>query len=177
MTENETIKERLISFIKSLGIGQGKFESQCGLANGYVNNIRRSITPEKLQQIALCFPMLNTGWLMTGEGEMLKQDSYNIKTGEVVGNGNSIGSPVNQNIGEVTGQNAGRDIHIAASCDNEIWLKELEKQRLLTEKAQHIAETAQTQLSTALAQITDLINQNKEQFNQFMGLLQTLKSV
>lgn len=72
MTENQTIKERLISFIKFLEIGQGKFEANCGLANGYVNNIRRSVTPEKLQQIALRYPELNTGWLMTGEGEMLK---------------------------------------------------------------------------------------------------------
>lgn len=72
MVENKTVKERLISFIKYLKIGQSKFESNCGLANGYVNNIRRSITPEKLQKIALCYPNLNTGWLMTGEGEMLK---------------------------------------------------------------------------------------------------------
>lgn len=72
MNENSTIKSRLIDFISYLGIGQGKFEKQCGLANGYVNNIRKSITPEKLQQIALRHPELNTGWLMTGDGEMLK---------------------------------------------------------------------------------------------------------
>ena len=52
MAENQTIKERLILYIKFLGIGQGKFEAQCGLSNGYVNNIRKSITPEKLQMIA-----------------------------------------------------------------------------------------------------------------------------
>lgn len=72
MTDNQTIKERLISFISYLGIGQGKFEKNCGLANAYVANIRKSITPEKLQQIAQYYPELNTGWLMTGEGEMLK---------------------------------------------------------------------------------------------------------
>lgn len=135
------------------------------------------VSKELATKIQDCFLSISAAWLLTGDGDMIRHDSLNIKTGDVSGNGNSIGSPVSQNIGEVTGQNAGRDIHIAASCDNEIWLKELEKQRLLTEKAQNIAETAQTQLSTALAQITDLINQNKEQFNQFMGLLQTLKSV
>lgn len=75
MPENKTVKGRLIAFIRHLNIGQGKFESRCGLANGYVNNIRRSITPEKLQQITLQFPELNPGWLMTGEGEMLKDSS------------------------------------------------------------------------------------------------------
>lgn len=67
-----TVKERLIIFIKSLDIGQGAFEKAVGLSNGYVNNIRKSIQPDKLQKIALKFPELNTGWLMTGEGEMLK---------------------------------------------------------------------------------------------------------
>jgi len=94
MIENQTIKERLIAYIRYLGIGQGKFEANCGLANGYVNNIRKSITPEKLQQIALCNPDLNTGWLMTGEGEMLR--SSVIQKGDnnnnQQGNGNTYNS-------------------------------------------------------------------------------------
>lgn len=76
MTDNQTIKDRLISFISYLGIGQGKFEKKCGLANAYVANIRKSITPEKLQKIAQCYPELNTGWLMTGDGYMLKPTIY-----------------------------------------------------------------------------------------------------
>lgn len=67
------IKKRLRDFISYLDIGQAKFERECGLANGYVNNIRQSITPDKLQKIALRYPELNKGWLMTGEGEMLKK--------------------------------------------------------------------------------------------------------
>ena len=72
MVDSQSVKYRLVLYIKYLGIGQLKFEMKCGLSNGYVNNIRKSITPEKLQQIALCCDDLNTGWLMTGEGEMLK---------------------------------------------------------------------------------------------------------
>ena len=67
-----TVKERLKIFIKSKNIGQAAFEKAVGLSNGYVNNIRRSIQPDKLQNIARCYPDLNTGWLMTGEGDMLK---------------------------------------------------------------------------------------------------------
>lgn len=76
----ESVKERLITFIGSLGIGQAKFEKQCGLANGYVNNIRRSVTPEKLQKIAQEYPELNTSWLLTGEGEMLKTSTEQTET-------------------------------------------------------------------------------------------------
>ncbi|MEG1936815.1 MAG: hypothetical protein RR132_04655, partial [Rikenellaceae bacterium] len=67
-----SVKQRLIEFIKYLKIGQGAFEKEVGLSNGYVNNIRVSIQPDKLQKIALQYPILNTGWLMVGEGEMLK---------------------------------------------------------------------------------------------------------
>ena len=96
MIENQTVKDRLVIYIKHLGIGQRKFEIKCGLANGYINNIRQSITPEKLQKIALYNPELNTGWLMTGEGEMLKS-SVNIENGDgstqVIGDGNHVTTP------------------------------------------------------------------------------------
>lgn len=72
-----TVKERLISFIAYLGIGQGRFEKECGISNGYVNNIRKSITHEKLQKIALRYPELNKAWLLTGEGSMLKDGQGN----------------------------------------------------------------------------------------------------
>ncbi len=67
-----SVKERLIEFIKYLEIGQGAFEKEVGLSNGYVNNIRKSIQPDKLQRISLRYPQLNPGWLMSGEGKMLK---------------------------------------------------------------------------------------------------------
>ena len=96
MVDNQTIKERLILFIKHLSIGQGKFESRVGLSNGYVNNIRKSIQPDKLQKIALCYTELNTGWLMTGEGEMIKSDIKNASN-SMVNNHLSGGSNISYN--------------------------------------------------------------------------------
>ena len=96
MVENQSVKERLILYIKYLGIGQRKFEIKCGLANGYINNIRQSITPEKLQKISLHNPELNTGWLMTGEGDMLKSPIQEIKgdnNTQVIGDGNHVSTP------------------------------------------------------------------------------------
>lgn len=66
-----TVKERLIHFLKYKRLSQKKFEETVGLSNGYVNNIRRSITEDKLQKIVLRFPDLNKSWLLFGEGEMI----------------------------------------------------------------------------------------------------------
>ena len=38
MTDNQSVKDRLKIYIKYLGIGQSKFEKQCNLSNGYINN-------------------------------------------------------------------------------------------------------------------------------------------
>lgn len=67
-----TVKERLIKFINYKGITVNKFEKLCGLSTGYVANMRVSIQPTKVQNIAQIYPELNTGWLLTGEGEMLR---------------------------------------------------------------------------------------------------------
>jgi phage repressor protein C with HTH and peptisase S24 domain len=77
-----TVKERLIRFIKYKNLSQKRFEEAVGLANGYVNNIRKSITEEKLQKIALQFPELSKLWLLTGEGEMLATDVTPMRISE-----------------------------------------------------------------------------------------------
>lgn len=67
-----TVKKRLILYLKSIDLSQQKFERICSFANGFVNNIRVSISPDKLQSIALHFPELNIEWLLLGVGNMLK---------------------------------------------------------------------------------------------------------
>ena len=69
----QTIKQRLMLFIEHLGISMNAFERKCGLGKRYVANIRKSIQPDTLEKIALTFPQLNKGWLMTGEGTMLNE--------------------------------------------------------------------------------------------------------
>lgn len=67
----DTVKERLVTFIKRKGLSQKKFETMVGLSNGYVNNISKGIGAEKMQRILSVFPELNQEWLLTGEGNML----------------------------------------------------------------------------------------------------------
>lgn len=66
-----SVKQRLMQFIKYKGIGQGKFEKTVGLSNGYINQLRHSPSPQKIQMIIGAYPDLNQSWLLTGEGEML----------------------------------------------------------------------------------------------------------
>lgn len=66
-----TVKERLIDFIKSQNLSQGKFEKLLGFSNGYVNSISKGIGAEKLQRIIGVFPNLNPEWLLSGNGDMM----------------------------------------------------------------------------------------------------------
>ena len=75
MAEFQNIKNRLLFFLESQGIKKSHFEKTCGMANGYINSIVNSISPSKLELIAKNYPNLNTSWLMTGEGTMLRTDA------------------------------------------------------------------------------------------------------
>lgn len=75
----ETVKDRLLRFIEYKRLSKNRFERICGLSARYVSNISVSIQPDKVLKISEKFPELNTGWLLTGEGEMLKTDQSAVK--------------------------------------------------------------------------------------------------
>ena len=70
----DSVKQRLIRFAKLKCKSVRAFEMANNLTVGYINAIRVSIQPEKIRNIAAIFPDLNTCWLLTGEGEMLKKN-------------------------------------------------------------------------------------------------------
>lgn len=83
--KNQTVKERLKSFIDYKQMSVRAFESACGLSYGFVGNMRNSMQPDKIMKIVHCFPELNPGWVMTGEGEMLKPtNTQNVYGGEKI---------------------------------------------------------------------------------------------
>lgn len=85
--EQSPIKARLIAFIDHLKMPVSVFEKECGMSNATVQNIRSSIAPDKLQNIAEKYPQLNIEWLMVGRGEMLKAehgDTTYTMSGDVV---------------------------------------------------------------------------------------------
>jgi hypothetical protein len=69
-----SVKDRIKEYISFKKISEREFCRTINVAGTYVNSIRVSIQPDKLLRIALHFPDLNTEWLLTGEGEMLKSE-------------------------------------------------------------------------------------------------------
>ena len=69
----ETVKDRLIKFINSNKLSIRAFEQACLLSNGYLNKLRHAPSSDKLSIILTTFPTLNKNWLLTGEGEMLRE--------------------------------------------------------------------------------------------------------
>ncbi len=67
-----SIKDRTRLFVKSQQITIKAFEKSINASNGYINNITRSISLEKIDLIVENYPVLNIEWLLTGKGEMLK---------------------------------------------------------------------------------------------------------
>lgn len=70
-----TLKDRLLEYCQHTGVKISAFERRSGLSNGYFNQVKKEPSRSKISQIAAAFPDLNTDWLLTGEGEMLKTEN------------------------------------------------------------------------------------------------------
>lgn len=70
--EKSIVRDRLKEFIAYCGISVRQFQIAAGLSNSFVASIDQSIAPKSQVKIISAFPDLNMGWLLTGEGTMLK---------------------------------------------------------------------------------------------------------
>ena len=82
----KTVKQRLMEFAEFRNLSISKFESLCGLGNGYVGKLKSEPGSRKLEDILKTFPELNRAWLLFGEGEMLKTTT--TISGDITVNGN-----------------------------------------------------------------------------------------
>ena len=67
-----SLNKRTKTFVKSQQITMKAFEESINASNGYINNVTRSISLEKIDLIVEKYPILNIEWLLTGKGDMLK---------------------------------------------------------------------------------------------------------
>ena len=67
-----SVKKRIKIFIKNEKLSVSAFEKSIDAANGFVNSISKSIGANKLLNINRVYPKINSEWLLTGEGKMLK---------------------------------------------------------------------------------------------------------
>lgn len=72
-----TVKERLKKFIEHLQISTREFERECGLSNGYVNSIDKTIMPIKMKGITDRYPQLNPLYILHNVGEMIEYSTSN----------------------------------------------------------------------------------------------------
>ncbi len=68
-------KERLLIFLKHLGIGQTKFEENTKLGRASISKIKNGMSAPNLAKISSAYPELNIDWLLSGEGSMLKSEN------------------------------------------------------------------------------------------------------
>lgn len=140
----ETVKDRIIAYIKYTGISQKKFEETVGISNGYVNNVKASPSSTVLQKIFGAYPELNKDWLLTGEGPMLASDL----SGSVHQQSSGDNSPNVNGSGNVVGGVGGVAVEDMATA---------------LRKALGTIETQSSTISTLTDLVRDLRKQIKEQ--------------
>lgn len=94
------IKDRIIFLAKSKGLAIYRFETACGLSNGYLKNCKGKISVEKLAGILKAFPDVSLEWLLFGNGEMIKNPSTSSVS--VVGDNNAVSNAVNNSNCKIT---------------------------------------------------------------------------
>lgn len=105
MTGKSSVKCRIKEFLLYKGIGQSKFEKNCGLSNGYVNNIKNGIGSAILEKILTTYPELSRTWLVTGEGEMLVSSPVHHNTITIDASGDTATASGDNSVA-LTGSNA-----------------------------------------------------------------------
>jgi len=86
-----TVKERIIHYLKESKITQSEFCKRVGLSSGYIGAMRKSFQPDTINKIVIEFPDLDITWLLTGEGEMLKNGiAHEPDNGTTIGSGRVI---------------------------------------------------------------------------------------
>lgn len=77
MKNFSTQKERIIQFIDYKGISKNKFYIETGISNGVLDK-KSGLSMDTIEKFYSTYPEINPEWLLTGKGEMLKEDNRSL---------------------------------------------------------------------------------------------------
>lgn len=147
-------------YLSCKGLKKATFEQSVGAAQGFVNNIGKSIGGAYVEKISRIYPDLSIGWLLSGEGEMLKQVSSNVQIGD--GNMNQQGNTTTTT--SKTTNNYNRGCEQSEKANGEIITRMLEtlseqskKHLELLDKALSIDRDLE-EIKSMIKQVLDRIN-------------------
>lgn len=73
-----SVKDRLKLFLRDSNIKAVDFCKLIEVSSGFISGMRESVQPDKLKSIAIKYPDLSIGWLMTGIGNMSKSNAVSV---------------------------------------------------------------------------------------------------
>jgi len=74
--------QRIILYLKSIGISRNKFYVNANVSVGALDNDKKDINVSTLKKVIKEFPDLNLYWVVNGEGEMTKK--LEVKTSQKI---------------------------------------------------------------------------------------------
>lgn len=93
---------RFVIYMNFKGLNDNRVTVECGLSQGLLNQARRGesdLGAKSIDKILKTYQDLSRTWLLTGEGDMIKDDASQTIVGDnniQVGNNNSISGTNNQ---------------------------------------------------------------------------------
>ena len=70
----QSIKDRMVVFLKTIGEPLTHADRKCGFSIGYIRMLKKNPSAERVGIFLKNYPSLSRDWLMSGEGEMLLSD-------------------------------------------------------------------------------------------------------
>lgn len=92
------ISDRIAQIIRCAGVSTRAFEQQLGCSNGVISkciNKGTDISSQWVSRIIDIYPNVNPSWLLTGEGDMLIEDTDSVKYNTGINGDNNKNNSVN----------------------------------------------------------------------------------